>query len=524
MKRPLLITLFLFTSYCIHAQGWGQTQKITPDDRFIGQQFGADVAIDGNYAVVGILVSNSAKDAYVYENDGAGNWVQIQKLQSPNFNQFDHFGTAVAISGDYIFVGAWGEDYDELESNYLDSAGAAYIFKKQGSGLFAFEQKIVASDREALNAFGYGIAVDGDYAILSPVRHDYDASGANFLDDAGAAYIFEKDGNGIWNEVQKIVASDRAVQDFFGQAALAVNGNYIAVGSFADDEDENGNNPSSATGSAYIFERDTNGTWNEIQKVVAKDRTVGDFFGWSIDLDGNNLVVGANQDDNFTGATYIFEKDANDVWNEAQKIMASDASTGDRFGQSVSIDGNHIVVGAYLKSYTAGGTTFPGVGRTYIYEQDGTGTWNQIQNIYALDKAQSDSFGFSVAVSGDNAIVGAYLEDEDESGLNTLQSAGSVYMFNANEASTLSVFESDFNSNFKMFPNPTKGKLTIDLGKLHSNVNIIIHNTLGQEVFSQKEQAISKVTLDLNVDNGVYFISISTKQGQVATFKIIKQL
>ncbi len=73
MKRLLLLSLLLLISNFTNAQGWGQTQKIVPDDRFQGQYFGADVDIDGDYAVVGVLVNNFAKDAYVYENDGAGN-------------------------------------------------------------------------------------------------------------------------------------------------------------------------------------------------------------------------------------------------------------------------------------------------------------------------------------------------------------------------------------------------------------------------------------------------------------------
>ncbi len=518
MKRLLLLGILLLMSNLLIAQGWGQTQKIVPDDRFVGQQFGADVDIDGDYAVVGILVSNSARDAYVYENDGAGNWIQIQKLQSPNFNQFDHFGTAVAISGDYIFVGAWGQGYDVNNSNFLSSAGAVYIFKKQASGLFDFEQKIVASDREALNAFGYGIAVNDDYAIVSPVRHDFDVSGTDFLDDAGAAYIFEKDGAGTWNEVQKIVASDRAAFDYFGQIALAVDGNYIAVGSYAEDEDENGTNIISSAGSAYVFERDGGGTWNEIQKVVASDRAQGEWFGWSISLDGNHLLVGSNQNNNLTGAAYVFEKDGNDVWNEVQKLIASNGVAGDRFAQDIDIDGNRIIIGAHFRDIGSPGDE----GAAYIFEKD-AGIWTETAFIYDAFNSTSEYFGFSVAISGDYALVGTYRDDEDENEENYIQSAGAVFVFNANEPNTLSVSESDFKTSIKAYPNPVENILNIDLSKYTEVVAISVYNYLGQKVISKMYTNTSAIKLPLEVSKGLYLVELILDSKYSSVIKIVKQ-
>ncbi len=522
MKRLLLLSLLLLISNFTNAQGWGQTQKIVPDDRFQGQYFGADVDIDGDYAVVGVLVNNFAKDAYVYENDGAGNWIQLQKLESPDPHQFAHFGTAVAIDGDFIIIGSWGQHYDANETNYLQSAGAAYIFKKQASGLFEFHQKIVASDREALNAFGYGIALSGNYAVISPVRHDYDDQGANFLDDAGAAYIFEKEGTGTWNEVQKIVPSDRETFDYFGRNSVSIDGNFLVVSAIYEDEDENGGNELSSAGSAYIFERDGNGTWNEVQKIVASDRAQGELFGWSIGLDGNHLLVGSNQNNNFTGAAYVFEKDGNAIWNEVQKLTASNGVAGDRFGQDLDIDGNHIVVGADSKNFTVNGTTFPGIGAAYIFEKE-AGLWVETAFIHDAFISSSEYFGFSVAISDDYALVGVYQDSTDENEENYLSNAGAAFIFNANEPNTLSVTENTSSKEFKAYPNPTNGKFTIDLKESYSKVHINIHNTLGQEVFAQKYHTVSKIDLDLDFDVGVYFITVSAENSQAVTLKVIKQ-
>lgn len=470
------------------------------------------------YAVVGVLVSNVARDAYVYENDGNGNWEQLQKLESPDPHQFAHFGTTVAIDGDFIFIGSWGQHYDAGGTNYLQSAGAVYIFKKQASGFFDFHQKIVASDREALNAFGYGIAVDGDYAVVSPVRHDFDASGENFLDDAGAVYVFERDTNDTWNEVQKIVASDRAVQDFFGQSALAVSGNYIAVGSFADDEDENNTNTIPSAGSAYVFERDTNGLWTEIQKVVASDRAQGAFFGWSIGLEGNNMIIGSNQDNNSIGSAYVFERETNGEWIEKQKLTASNGINGDRFAQDLDIDGNRIVFGADRHDIASPGDD----GAAYIFEKE-SGNWIQTAFIYDVFHNTSEYFGYTVALNGDYAFVGSYRDNEDENEENYIQSAGSALIFNADEPNALGVVEASYEKSVLVYPNPVQDLLNIDMDGFSDEVSILVFNTIGQQLISKTYKDTNLIPLEFNLPSGHYYVKVISNDKLVSVFKIVKQ-
>ena len=242
MKRILLLSVLVLTSIIINAQGWGQIQKIVPADREQADYFGYAVGMSGDYAVIGAhwdnVTTNNMGSVYVYKKDVNGNWIEHQNLTAPDKRQNDQFGYSVAINGNYLIVGSIGQSYDAANSNYVGSAGAAYIYEKDVHESWNFIQKIVASDREYINQFGYSVDIDDNYAIVSPIRHDYDASGNNFQDDAGAVYIFEHDGSGTWNEVQKIVASDRAALDYFGQTGLAVDGNYIVVGSVGEDEDE----------------------------------------------------------------------------------------------------------------------------------------------------------------------------------------------------------------------------------------------------------------------------------------------
>ncbi|MBN4065968.1 FG-GAP repeat protein, partial [Candidatus Amoebophilus asiaticus] len=161
-------------------------------------------------------------------------------------------------------------------------------------------QKITASDRGVADYFGISLCISGDYAIVGAFWEDEDTSGANTIGNAGSAYIFERDGTGNWNQVQKIVASDRASWDQFGHR-VSISGNYAMVGANLEDEDASGADSLGQAGSAYIFERDGSGNWNQVQKITASDREANDRFGYSVSISGNYASVGAYIGTNNTG-------------------------------------------------------------------------------------------------------------------------------------------------------------------------------------------------------------------------------
>ena len=311
--------------------------------------------------------------------------------------------------------------------------------------------KAVASDRATKDKFGISVSISGDYAIVGAYNEDEDAAGGNTVSNAGAAYIFKKDEGGTdnWAQIQKIVASDRASTDNFG-ISVSISGDYAIVGAYFEDEDAAGSNAASNTGSAYIFKKDEGGTdnWGQIQKIVASDRAIEDYFGYSVSIFGDYAIVGAyleNEDAaggntaSNTGSAYIFKRDegGTDNWGQIQKIVASDRTISDHFGNSVSISGDYAIVGASLEDEdVAGGSTAYTAGSAYIFKRDegGTDNWGQIQKIVASDRASEDYFGHSVSISGDYAIVGARLEDEDAAGGNTATSAGSAYIFKSSAA------------------------------------------------------------------------------------------
>jgi hypothetical protein len=362
----------------------------------------------------------------------AQNWNEIIKVAASDRSTSDYFGYSIAISGEYAIVGAYQDGEDVTGKNSKSRAGSAYIYKIT-NGIWTQQQKIVASDRAFGDNFGMKVAISGNYAVVGAPFEDEDALGGNTASGAGSVYIF-KQTNGIWTQQQKIVASDRATSDGFG--SVAIDGDYIIVGASGNPKDILGGDIKINAGAAYIFKQ-TNGTWSQQQKIVATDRTEQVRFGNSVSISGDYILVGAWLDDNDasganakveSGSAYIF-KQTNGIWSQQQKIVASDRSANDGFGTSVSISGNYAILGTNGESEDEiGGNTKLGAGSAYIFKLTNS-IWTQQQKIVASDRASNDGFGGSVSISGDYAIAGAYLNNSDVLGVFAINGSGSAYIF-----------------------------------------------------------------------------------------------
>jgi hypothetical protein len=213
----------------------------------------------------------------------------------------------------------------------------------------------------------------------------------------------------------KLTASDGAAGDYFG-GSVSISGDTVVVG--ADQGDTAGGVDA---GSAYVFVR-SGSAWSPQQKLVAADGTEYDHFGISVSVSGDTAVVGAFQDSpagvSLAGSAYVFAR-AGEVWNEQQKLTASDAGPGDDFGSSVSISGGTVVVGAEQSDIQGGS----GAGSAYVFVWSGT-AWDEQQKLVAPDGAAADRFGYSLSVSGDTAVVGAFGDDTTAGA-----DAGSAYVF-----------------------------------------------------------------------------------------------
>ncbi len=461
LKSITLNLLLLFSILQLTtAQSFGEITKIIASSRTSGSEFGISSDLEGNYAIVGAYHYNqpqtfggnetNAGAAYIYKQTqgGTDNWGEVVALKASDFDTNDRFGISVAISGDYAAVGAHNEDENATGGSTLADAGAVYIFKRTQGGTDAWGQikKIVPSDRATGDRFGISIALDGDYLIVGADREDENATGSSTLSGAGAAYVFKRTQGGSdgWGQIKKIVPSDRGAGDRFG-INVAISGNYAAVGADLEDENATGSSTLSGAGAAYVFKRTQGGTdgWGQVKKVVASDRAVNDNFGSAIAVDANYLLVGSkNHDRDATGgstlsnagAAYIFKRTqgGTDGWGQVKKVVASDRDAGDLFGYSVSISGNYALIGAYEDNDDAtGSNSLSDAGAAYFFKQDlgGTDNWGELEKIDASDREAGDHLSRSLAMDGDYAIVGANLEDNDLNGANNLFSAGSAYIF-----------------------------------------------------------------------------------------------
>jgi len=274
--------------------------------------------------------------------------------------------------------------------------------------LYGTEVKLTASDAQAGDSFGKSVAAAGDLLIVGAFTEDY---GGNI--NSGAAYIFERNAGGAnaWGQVKKLVASDPQKDDFFGKS-VSVAGNVVVVGSFQEDSG------GSDAGAAYIFERNTGGAnaWGEVKKLTASDAEPRDFFGCSVAVAGDWLIVGAYGEDyggEYAGAAYIFERNAGGAnnWGEVKKLIPIYPQEYSFFGESVaialSLAGDVIVVGARYED-----SPVSQAGAAYIFGrgEGGYNNWGQVKKLTASDAEPIDQFGAAVAVEGSLAIIGAYQE------------------------------------------------------------------------------------------------------------------
>ncbi|KAL7474070.1 hypothetical protein ACHAWX_000012, partial [Stephanocyclus meneghinianus] len=192
---------------------------------------------------------------------------------------------------------------------------------------------------------------------------------------------------GVWNQKAKLTAADGAASDYFGWS-VGISGNVVVVGAYLDDD------KGSNSGSAYIFDlNESTGVWSQKAKLTAADGAASDNFGISVSISGNVVVVGAHLDDDKgsnSGSAYIFElNESTAAWSQKAKLTAVDGAAYDYFGWSVSMYGNVVAVGAYSDDDKGSNS-----GSAYIFElSESTGDWIQKAKLTAADGAASDSFG-----------------------------------------------------------------------------------------------------------------------------------
>ena len=344
----------------------------------------------------------------------------------------DNFGYAVAAETDTIAVGARGLD----DGHYY--AGGVYIFDRKNS---IWSESLLISDNgggagkldiqlDQSDYFGSSVSLNEDLlAVGAPYDDD---GGTSTSTNKGAVYLFEKSGD-IWSTKTKISENDGIKdkvsieldpEDYFG-SSMSLYDSTLAVGAYGDDDGGNNN------GAVYIFEKDSNDEWVKQFKISENDGDeVGeinidldssDYFGYSVALYDDVLVIGALYDDDGysnSGAVYIFKKE-NNTWVNKLKLSAANGllfslDAYDYFGSSVGINGNTITVGAY--GYDS---TYNGSGATYVFELDQDNNITLVNKFSGYDGGggniqvslgSSDYFGYSSSVYIDEKVFTTHPE------------------------------------------------------------------------------------------------------------------
>jgi FG-GAP repeat len=410
-------------------------QKVVLRDGSQNSSFGSAVAMNGSLMVVG-----GFGHAYLLSGDTFGTWTVFKTLTASDSEFFDNFGSAVAISGDTVVVGAFGKARDldgdgQISRTFEGNVGAAYIFERNEGGAdnWGEVKKLVLNDGGRDDRFGFSVAISGDVVAV----------GSRPTFSPQPVYLFGRNQGGVntWGEVKELRGSDQSSNQHFG-FSVAVSGNTIVVGSPAHDADTNNDGiKEGLVGAAYIFQKDQGGTnnWGEVKELTASDFAESDSFGSSVAISGNIVVIGANvedhdttndgADESDTGAAYIFSRNqgGSNIWGEVKKLEAKDGATDDQFGISVSISGDLVVVGAFIKARDTDndGVVEEQVGAAYVFARNegGTDNWGELRKLLAADGTADDFYGEAVAVSGNVVAVGAPLNDNSGG-----SSDGAVYV------------------------------------------------------------------------------------------------
>jgi hypothetical protein len=464
---------------------WTQQAYLKAHQVTAGDSFGTSVAVSGDTVVVGasdedssttgVTVSGAANEsavdsgaAYVFVRSGTA-WTQQAYLKAGNTGAGDAFGRSVAVSGDTVVVGAYAEDssttgVNSTANELASGAGAAYVFVRSGT-MWTQQAYLKAGNTGVNDGFGTSVAVSGDTVVVGATGEDSGITGVDSTPnesatDAGAAYVFVRSGT-TWSQQAYLKASNAPVgvgsNDNFGYA-VAVSGDTAVVGAWREGSSTTGVNSTSdesaiGAGAAYVFVR-SGTTWTQQAYLKAHQVTAYDQFGVSVAVSGDTVVVGASAEDSSTtgvtvsgtpnesasdaGAAYVFVRSGT-TWSQQAYLKADQVTAGDLFGGSVAVSGDTVVVGASAEDGSTTGVNSTAnelasnAGAAYVFVRSGT-MWTQQAYLKAGNTGANDSFGTSVAVSGDTVVVGAISEDSGTTGVNSTpdesaSGAGAAYVF-----------------------------------------------------------------------------------------------
>ncbi len=387
-----------------HADFGDQLAKLLASDGDSGDWFGISVAIGGpignEVAIVGArswepFVGHDEGSAYLFDVKSG---LQIAQLLADDADAGDCLGFSVAIGGGTAVVGAIGVSPFPA----ANAAGAVYLFDTAtGQQLFKF----LADDLAAGDHLGWSVAMSGATLIIGAQGDDTGAG-----QDAGSAYLFDIPTR---KQLAKLEPDDALAHDEFG-LSVAVSGVTAIVGAWKTDD--NGNE----SGAAYLFDVTDPSNPVQIGKLLADDGDVCDHFGQSVAIFGTTALVGALDDDDHgfsSGSAYLFDATTG---QQVAKLVPDDGGQGFHFGASVAIGSALAIIGASEDDDNG-----EAAGAAYLFDVTDPSNPVQVAKLLANDGAAGETFGVSLAIRVETAIIGANRDDDNGN------ESGSAYLFDA---------------------------------------------------------------------------------------------
>ena len=395
--------------------------------------------------------------------------VQEAYAKASNTRVSANFGYSVALSGDTLAVGSYGESSAAtgINGNPLDTsapgAGAVYVFTRSGT-TWSQQAYVKASNTRPNAWFGYSVALVGDTLAVGSLQESSNAMGVDgdqansTANQAGAVYVFTRSG-AIWSQQAYVKASNTRQGAIFG-SSVALSGDTLAVASREESSGANGvggnqaDTSATAAGAVYVFTR-SDKTWSQQAYVKASNTRAVASFGSSVALSGDTLAVGSSNESSGAtgidgnqldtsgpgaGAVYVFTRSVA-AWSQQAYVKATNTRPSAQFGFSVALSGDTLAVGASGEASNAtgvngnpGDTSAPNAGAAYVFTRSGT-TWSRQAYIKASTTRMDANFGYAMALVGDALAVGSYGEASNAIGINGSQAdtsapnAGAAYVF-----------------------------------------------------------------------------------------------
>jgi len=550
-----------------------------------GVSISGNYAIIGNFRETLTDLNNFEREragaAYIYKKEN-NNWVLKQKLTNTSITLGDDFGVAVSIEGDIAIIGVRGEDIEENGSTSNTGIGVIHVYKRNSeTDIWEFFQQI-EPPLGVGSKFGFPLKLkDGIIYGVSLLATYIPGFPELPITRTGAVLVYERGtSNGLWQFKQQIHATRPQQNANFGKD-LDIFENRMVVGSPNEDRD--------FIGAAYILEKNTQGIWEHVQRVEATIRHEDDNFGEAVALNGKSIIVCApskdvdialggidSTTDEKHGAFYAFELNDGGEWEEVQFGFLEERTFRDGFGETISMVGNTFFIGANRTTF--GPNFYSGAIYQYQYNEL-TKQWNQQYKYFPEERSPSKEFGVELVYDGSSVIVADIEEDFQEPDGTWVSRVGSVHIFeppsNIVEETSESTTnpeepsmepsepeiplesespkeneppkegvpepsneleeENDGNVNqninfensnpieeFKIYPNPFREEITF-IGNKPETMNLKLYDLYGHLLIQINKVTVNNYKLVPEVPTGVYLLQIDIDNQETKYIKVIKQ-